>query len=257
MAISRREFMGASAAFCAAVGAVRGSQETTSNEMRLLVCKYGEAIINEAMVFHDGDATKPVPISLLFHMIRLPGRIILVDAGCNRFSIFGRDATVFVKPADLLRRLGIRPEDVTDILVSHHHSDHMEGVVSFPDARVVVHRAEAKFGADYLKRRRGEVVLFDEEISLFDGRVTMRRVGGHTPGSSLTLVPRGDKTVVFAGDACYLGDCLTQRRPTGATGNLAESQAFVDAYSAPEYVPYLSHDPNVLPGKNGFQDIDV
>ncbi len=252
MKVSRREFIGASAAFCAAVGV---AQNAAADDMTLTVCKYGEAVINEAMVFQGGDAAKPVPISLLFHMIRLPGRIVLADVGCNSFSIFGRAATVFVKPADLLRQRGIRPEDVTDILISHHHSDHMEALVSFPDARVVIHRAEAKLGAEYLKRHKGEVVLFDDEISIFDGRISMRRVGGHTPGSSLVLIPRGEKTVVFAGDACYLGACLAQRRPTGVTGNLTESQTFVDKYSASEYMVRLCHDPDVLPGRNGFLEL--
>lgn len=253
MEINRREFIGASAAFCAA-GAALGAEE--DGETSISVCKYGEAVIHEGMVFHGGDASKPVPISLLFHMVRMPGRIVLVDAGCNSFSIFGRAATVFVKPADLLRRRGIRPEDVTDVLVSHHHSDHMEGVVSFPNARVVLHRAEAKLGAGYLKGRKGEVVEFDDGISLFGGRISMRRVGGHTPGSAVVTVPRrGRKTVVFAGDACYLSACLSQRRPTGATGNLAESRAFVEKYSAPEYDVRLCHDPGVLPGANGFIDL--
>lgn len=252
MEITRREFIGSSAAFCAA-GAARGAAD---GETSVTVCKYGEAIIHEGMVFHGGDASKLVPISLLFHMVRMPGRIVLIDAGCNSFSIFGRAATVFVKPADLLRRRGIRPEDVTDILVSHHHSDHMEGVVSFPNARVVLHRAEVKPGAGYLKGRKGEVVEFDDAISLFDGRISMRRVGGHTPGSSVVVLPRpGRKTIVFAGDACYLSTCLSQRRPTGATGNLAESRAFIEKYASPEYDVRLCHDPDVLKDANGFLDL--
>ncbi len=40
-----------------------------------------------------------------------------------------------------LERLGVAPDDVTDVLLSHHHPDHTMNVGLFPNARVHDHGA--------------------------------------------------------------------------------------------------------------------
>jgi glyoxylase-like metal-dependent hydrolase (beta-lactamase superfamily II) len=215
------------------------------------VCKYGEAEIRESWILSGGDKDKPEPISLLFHLIEVPGRRILADVGCNRFRIFNKDATHFIRPRELLRENGIVPESITDILISHHHVDHAGAIPDFSNARIVVHEWEAARLDPQLKGRH--VVTFDKTITLFDGRISMVRVGGHTPGSSLVVIPRAARTIVIGGDACYVNACLERKVPTGVTGNLEESRAFVETYSDPRFDVRLCHDPGVMPGRNGIE----
>lgn len=219
--------------------------------MQIFACKYGEGILPESWIFKGGAKDKFYPISLLFHLIKLDERLILVDVGCDDFKMEG--AKNLVRPADLMRENGFAPESITDILISHHHEDHIGAIASFPNAKVVIQRQEAELAKKYLDGY--SVQLFDDEIKLFDGRMAMRKVGGHTVGSSIVLVPTANKTIVFAGDACYANLCLERRLPTGMTKDIDASRNFVEKYSSSKYQVFISHDPLILPNKNGIVKI--
>ena len=71
------------------------------------------------------------------------GHTVLFDAG------FYRDQFIkawkpfdFVRPSEAIGRVGVRAEDVTDVIISHVHWDHVDGVDLFPHARVWLQRAE-------------------------------------------------------------------------------------------------------------------
>ena len=73
--------------------------------------------------------------------------------------------------AEPLRRLGVEPDDVTDVVVSHHHPDHTLNVGMFPNARVHDHWAWYK----------GDLWV-DRECEGFQvsPSVTLARTPGHT-----------------------------------------------------------------------------
>src|SRR5438552_16448696 len=89
----------------------------------------------------SGDVVTPYNALL----IRLGGRVILVDAG------LGGLAAAFGAPAGRLRNAladaGVRPDEVDVILVTHGHADHVGGLTEsgtavFPRARHYLARAE-------------------------------------------------------------------------------------------------------------------
>ena len=51
------------------------------------------------------------------------GRTVLVDAGFYRprFLTKGNSVADYIRPDKALERLGIKPEDVTDVVVTHSH----------------------------------------------------------------------------------------------------------------------------------------
>lgn len=218
------------------------------NRMEIFACKYGEGYLPESWIFKGGAKDKHYPISLLFHLIKLEDRVILVDVGCDDFNMDG--AKNLSRPVDVLRENGFSPKEITDILITHHHGDHIGAIGHYPNANIVIQRQEAELAKELLQNRR--VTPFDDEIKLFNSRILMRKVGGHTIGSSIVLVPANDKTIVFAGDACYAKVCLEQRLPTGMTTNIDASRQFVEEYSNTKYQVLLAHDPSVLPDKNGI-----
>jgi glyoxylase-like metal-dependent hydrolase (beta-lactamase superfamily II) len=116
--------------------------------------------------------------------VRLPkvaGTVSLVrDA--DRGMVAGRDLIL-----GRLRELGVGPEDVTDIVLSHHHPDHTLNVALF---RVVpVHDFQWVMEADHLTRRAVDGVQLTPSVRLL-------ATPGHSPQDITTLVGTADE--VFA-----------------------------------------------------------
>jgi glyoxylase-like metal-dependent hydrolase (beta-lactamase superfamily II) len=91
---------------------------------------------------------QPVDASVNAFLIKLSGHTILVDAGSG--DLLGPK---LAKLPDSLRAAGVKPEDVTDILVTHIHPDHTGGLtiggkMVFPNATVHVNRRELDFWTD-------------------------------------------------------------------------------------------------------------
>jgi len=104
---------------------------------------YGYTTLPERMVL-PGGGNDPIPIDLAFFLIRLPEHTVLVDAGCDTMKGFVlRD---FIGPVETLRQLGVATNEITDIIVTHAHGDHMAGIIHFPHARIIVQRQALEKG---------------------------------------------------------------------------------------------------------------
>lgn len=230
---------------CAPGCAVTGRREITVSAF-----KYGESTLPESMAFRGGSKSRRVPISFLFYMIGIGDAKILVDVGCDHMPGFRMEH--FIRPVDLLGRYGIRPDDIGDAVITHAHHDHIGAVGHFVNSRIWIQSREARKGAKYL--RGLNVGTFENGMTLH-GCVEVRRIGGHTAGSSIAVVPFADRSVVLAGDECYVRRCLDEKIPTGVSCDPAKSKAFVDTYSGDRYDVCLYHDISVLPGMNGMQTV--
>src|SRR6476469_3783197 len=80
-------------------------------------------------------------------LVRDAGRVIVVDPGMVA------DRELILGP---LRQLGVRPEEVTDVVVSHHHLDHTVNIALFPV--VPVHDFQSVITGDVFTRRPAEGV---------------------------------------------------------------------------------------------------
>jgi glyoxylase-like metal-dependent hydrolase (beta-lactamase superfamily II) len=105
------------------------------------------------------------------------------------------DALVIVDPGmvparssilEPLRRLGVEPDEVTDIVFSHHHPDHTVNAALFPEARI--HDVMATYDRDLWIRRPAEGF----EIA---PRVRLIETPGHTR-EDITTVVETDREVV-------------------------------------------------------------
>jgi glyoxylase-like metal-dependent hydrolase (beta-lactamase superfamily II) len=193
------------------------------------------------------------------------GHTVLFDAG------FYRDQFIkawkpfdFVRPSEAIGRVGVRPEDITDVIISHVHWDHVDGADLFPHARVWLQRAEYEHyvGDDGQPRARG-IDTVDaqmlaslhraDRIHLIDGDarevlpgITAYTGGRHTFASEYITVQGARGTVVLASDNVYMYENIAKHAPIGATYTRADTASNLRAQ---ERMLRLASDSTlVLPG---------
>lgn len=89
---------------------------------------------------------------------------------------------------DPLAALGVDPDEVTDVILSHHHPDHTVNIALFPNARV--HDHWAIYQRDIWTRRPAEGFELAPGIRLIE-------TPGHTPQDITTLVDTDDGVVAL------------------------------------------------------------
>jgi glyoxylase-like metal-dependent hydrolase (beta-lactamase superfamily II) len=218
------------------------------------------------------DTARRLDIAMMVWVIRAPGelagRTVLMDAGFYREKFMTRWRPVdYVRPSAALERLGIRAEQVTDIIASHVHWDHLDGADLFPNARVWIQRAEYDYYVDSAGRprrstidsldarmladlrRAGRVQLVDgDSVQIFPG-IRVFIGGKHTFASQYATVETASGTVVLASDNAYLYENFDRRRPIAQTldsvSNLA-AQARLLRLASDARLVVPGHDPDVF-----------
>ncbi len=172
----------------------------------------------------DADANGEVRLSYVTAHVRLGNASILIDLGFDDPS----EATQWKAPRHLrtpglqagLATIGVRPADVTHVLITHSHGDHIAGgtvevadqrVPRFPNARHYLGRRDweglaerdrpGSHAAVHLATidRLGMLELVDGEQEIVPG-VTMIAAPGESPGHSIVRVESNGETFYFLGD---------------------------------------------------------
>ena len=112
-------------------------------------------------------------------LLRDEDRVVVVDPGMVA------DRELLLGP---LRALGVQPEDVTDVVLSHHHLDHTLNVALFPV--VPVHDVQSVLHGDVFTRRDADGAQLTPSIRLL-------ATPGHTPQDLTTLVGTPDGVVAL------------------------------------------------------------
>ena len=112
-----------------------------------------------------------------------------------------------------LGRHGLKPADVTDLLVTHAHHDHCINWTLFSRARIVVGAAELAWAVQEPWGETAVPELYVRELQTWptvhkakDGEevlpgVTAHIAPGHTPGHLMYVLSGRDREVIFTGDA--------------------------------------------------------
>jgi glyoxylase-like metal-dependent hydrolase (beta-lactamase superfamily II) len=218
---------------------------------RLAAIKYGETFIHEGMAFQGGDTKVKIPISLIVYLIDTGDRKILVDSGCETMP--GYDLFNFSSPADTLRKAGVSPDEITDLILTHAHHDDAEATRSFPNVTVHIEEQAYPYAKCFIPDEMN-VEIFRESKTV-DGCITVKLIGGHSEGSCIVEFVYRDKKYVICGDECYVRTCLEEKIVTGCSCCPEKSLEFVNRYGSGEYVTLLAHDFEILTGQNGVLEL--
>ncbi|MBY0489411.1 MAG: N-acyl homoserine lactonase family protein [Gemmatimonadaceae bacterium] len=222
-----------------------------------------------ASLIAGADTSRRIDGALMVWVItRANGEVWMVDAGFYREKFMTRwKPADYVKPSDAIAALGIRPEQVTDIIVSHVHWDHADGLDLFPKARVWMQQEEFTHhvgdGGTSLDRmldpvdapmfwqikQEGRLRLVQGDAQSLAPGITVYTGGRHTFASQYAVVETPTGRVVLASDNAYLYENLDTHQPIAQTldkaSNLA-AQARMHAFAANGGVIVPGHDPAVM-----------
>jgi glyoxylase-like metal-dependent hydrolase (beta-lactamase superfamily II) len=154
----------------------------------------------------------------------------------------GLDATLTVTIVDQLAKLGLKPERISLVGISHEHFDHTGQAADFPQAKLLMGKGDiddmrgpnAEEGKPLTHWLGGggalEPVVGDKDI-FGDGSVVMLDLPGHTPGHHGLLVKLQHKGyVLLSGDTAH----FTQNYETGGVpqfnSNRADTLASLDRF---------------------------
>ena len=215
---------------------------------KLTVLKYGDTVFGENYIFAGGNSKNLLPITFCIYLIEYGKRNILVDTGCDDGA--GFKMSVFCTPTEALEKTGLTASDITDVIITHAHADHIQAVHRFKNATIHIQNDEYALGKRFIPESL-KVVTFDSENKI--GDITVKKIGGHSAGSCIVLFEHGDKTVVLCGDECYTNKNLKEKIPTGASRVPEISKYFVEEYSKEKYICFTCHDPDIMRGQAGAQ----
>ena len=109
---------------------------------------HGSCNTAEFLVFNGSESRATRPFRLYVWIARSKDRTVVIDPGAPDPEVFNRMTYDYcpggwvqtpeqTTPA-ILERAGIRPEDVSDVILTHLHYDHSANAAMFPNARIVV-----------------------------------------------------------------------------------------------------------------------
>ncbi len=151
-------------------------------------------------------------------------------------------ATLRATIVDQLARLGVRPDQISFLGISHYHFDHTGQAGSFPNARLLmgpgdlaalrgtepgIERAPLAHwltGGGEVTEARGDHDVFGE------GRVVMMNLPGHTPGHRGLLVRLASGPVLLSGDIYHFTEQVARRGVPPFNTSRAETLASMDRF---------------------------
>ena len=185
----------------------------------------------DSFIFDDNHDA-PHPMDYFMWLLRRGDEVILVDTGYDAEEAASRDRPIRLDPVAALAPLGVTPQDITQLIVTHLHYDHAGGLHLFPNATLHMQSAEMAYATgpcmchDTLKMPftaghvceavkrlyAGKVVFYDGEAQVADG-VTVHCIGGHSRGLQCVRVRTGAGWMVLASDAAHYYENVFARKP--------------------------------------------
>ena len=242
----------------------------TGNDVHeIYAIKYGHHDRRAAENYIGGDPHDVLqPLDFFVWAVVGPHGIFVVDTGFDETMAVKRQRQIVKPVAEGLKAIGIAPDTVKDVIVSHLHYDHTGNYDLFPNARYHLQDIEMGYATGRsmchaharLPFEVDDVVamvrkLFAGRVSFHDGAdeiapgITVHRIGGHSKGLQCIRVMTRRGPVVLASDCTHLYAHIEQGRVFPITYHVGE---VLDGYatlkrlagSMAHIVP--GHDPLVL-----------
>lgn len=189
--------------------------------MRIIPLKEGNFSASRTKDFtlltaENSGTAKGIRMSVQPFLVITAQDYILLDAGIGWKTPDGR--TVI---SEILEKENIRPEQVTKLLLSHLHKDHIDGSIRrtengfepvFPNAQIFIQKRELDFAMknvdnpsfdfDTLQKLISlpNIIWMDEDKGSISDEISFEVVGGHTPFMQVFWIRENNETVFYGAD---------------------------------------------------------
>ncbi len=208
------------------------------------------------------------PLSFFVWAITGPHGTFVVDTGYDERMAERRSRRLFKPVGEGLKAIGIAPDSVKNVVITHLHYDHCGNYDLFPNARYHLQDCEMAYATGRCMCHAGLRLPFeaDDVVAMvrkvFDGRVmfhdgadelapgiTVHKVGGHSKGLQCVRVKTRRGHVVLASDVSHLYAHFEQKRVYPVTYSIGDALEAYDTVlrlaASPRHV-IPGHDPDVL-----------
>jgi glyoxylase-like metal-dependent hydrolase (beta-lactamase superfamily II) len=216
------------------------------------------------------DPSRKIDIAMVIWLVLGNGHNILVDSGFYRPQFFKEwKVNDFIKPSEAIGKLGLKPEDITDVIITHMHWDHADGMDLFPNAKIWLQKDEYTYytGEAWQSAKThggiepedvlavvklnlaGRVGLVKGDAQQILPGITCYTGGKHTYQSQYVSVKTAAGTEVLASDNMYLYENLATHKPIAQTldadSNLRAQDRMKTIASDPRLI-VPGHDPAIF-----------
>jgi N-acyl homoserine lactone hydrolase len=257
-----------------------------AQDIKLYAFSSGALTIPKAAL-QTGAAATDIKIPVGFFVVAHPKGNVLFDTGNNDRiitdpSYWGSFATA-LKPVNTpdvaidtqLQKIGMKPDDIKYVVVSHLHLDHGGNVGKFPNSTIVVQKSEIRnafwpepgTGAPYMigdvlplrapnadMPNAVKIIQLEGDLDLFgDGSLVVKRWVGHTPGSQMMMVRLKNKgPTILTGDNVYFRENVEKNLLPGVAlayspSGILSAYEWIRREMATEKADFFSaHDPDAF-----------
>ena len=216
------------------------------------------------------DKTRKIDLQMMIWLVRGGGKNILVDTGCYHENVVkGKGIKDLIKASDAIAKVGLSATDITDVVITHMHWDHADGMDLFPKAKIWIQKDEYAYytGAAWQAGGKHGGIEPDDvltivklntqnQVNLIDGDdreiadgVRVYTGGRHTFASQYVGVRTAGGTAIIASDNMYLYENLEKHAPIAQTfdadSNLKAQDRMKQIASRPDLI-VPGHDPLVF-----------
>jgi glyoxylase-like metal-dependent hydrolase (beta-lactamase superfamily II) len=217
------------------------------------------------------DKDRKLDLQMMIWLLKGPGgKNILVDTGCYHENVVkGKGIQNLVKASEAVAKLGLSAADITDVVITHMHWDHADGMDLFPKAKIWIQKDEYTYytGAAWqaggkhggiepedvltivkLNTQNQVNLVEGDDREIIDG-IRVYTGGRHTFASQYVSVRMATGIAVIASDNMYLYENLEKRASIAQTfdadSNLKAQDRMKQIASRPDLV-VPGHDPLVF-----------
>jgi glyoxylase-like metal-dependent hydrolase (beta-lactamase superfamily II) len=233
--------------------------------------RYASAEDEVAGLVMGAPQGEKINIAMVIWLIRGGGHNILFDSGYHRDTFLKYfPSTEYIRPDEAVKLAGLQPEEITDIVISHSHWDHLGGIDLFPKANVWIQKEEYRYytgdawqpGGNHggidpedvkeLVRinTEGRLHLVDgDNVEIFPG--VRAYTGGHHTYASQYIRIEGTPPFVLASDNCYLYRNLTEHK---ASATFSDADHAANIKNQERMIQLAGGNPDrVIPGHDALQ----